>query len=186
MIILTVSERQVRKLCVLGDGAVGKTSLIRRFVINVFRDRYISSIGTKVSKKKVILTKYEKEITLLLWDIIGQKEFKNVLKKYYMGSAGIILVCDSSRPETFSSLQTWYDEITAIAGHIPFVVLINKSDLTAASPPDFSVVNDFVDKYNGEIFHTSAKTGQNVNKAFSKIGELIEDNMTMKKAIQWE
>ena len=91
-----------KKVCLLGDFAVGKTSLVRRFVLNIFEDRYLSTIGVKVSRKTVVTPGPGDliELTLMLWDLAGSEEFDQVRASYLRGASGAVLVCDLTRPET--------------------------------------------------------------------------------------
>src|SRR6266702_3278588 len=96
-----------KKVLLIGDASVGKTSLVRRFVIDKFDDRYIVTIGTKTSRKPMEF-KYEPQqlaitLTLNIWDIIGQKEMKKLHTLYFKGSEGVIVVCDMTRADTLAS-----------------------------------------------------------------------------------
>ena len=89
-----------KKICLLGDFAVGKTSLVQRFVYALFDDKYISTIGVKVSRKTVVLPREDEvvELTLMLWDLAGSEEFGRVRASYLRGAVGAVLVCDVTRP----------------------------------------------------------------------------------------
>ncbi|RLC60203.1 MAG: GTP-binding protein, partial [Chloroflexota bacterium] len=91
-----------KKVCLLGDLAVGKTSLVSRFVYNLFDDKYVSTIGVKVSRKTVIIPRAGDivELTMMLWNLAGNEEFDRVRASYLRGAAGAVLVCDLTRPET--------------------------------------------------------------------------------------
>jgi small GTP-binding protein len=117
----------MRKICLLGDGAVGKTSLIRRYVHDIFNDEYIMTIGTKVSKKNMDLD--GKELTLMIWDILGQKEHTNLHSAYYKGAAGAIVVCDFTNKNSMEHLTKWIDDFRAVAGNVPVVIAVNKQDI---------------------------------------------------------
>ncbi|MFW6038039.1 MAG: Rab family GTPase [Candidatus Saliniplasma sp.] len=114
-----------KKILLLGDGAVGKTSLVRRFVEQKFDDRYIATIGVNV-KKKVL---DDLDIKLLLWDIYGQKMNKNLYTSHYSGADGAIITYDLTRYKTFTNLDGWISDVFSVTGKIPFVVLGNKFDL---------------------------------------------------------
>ncbi len=160
-----------KKIVLLGDGAVGKTSLIKRFVLNRFDEKYITTIGTRVSKKTIVVGDYE--ITLLIWDILGQKGYERVQWASYRGADAAMLVVDLSRRETYNSIESyWIPELYKIAPGIPLLFLGNKRDL-----PNWEVREEdmkiLADKY-GTLYHlTSAKTGENVDMAFREIAALI-------------
>jgi len=160
----------------VGDASVGKTSLIRRFVVDVFDDKYIATIGTKVSKRDVEYKLPDKTIylTLMMWDILGQKDYKKIRIQGLSGSHGIILVGDISRPETIKSIEEfWLPEIWETLGTPPIVFVGNKSDLGVATLPQAKELERVAGKNEMPIIKCSAKTGENVDSVFRKIGELM-------------
>src|SRR5512137_1702597 len=112
----------LKKVVLIGDGAVGKTSLVARYVVNKFDDKYIATIGTKVSRKDVQVVKPDLIINLrmMIWDILGQKEYSKIRSASLSGAQGVILVGDLSRPETIQSLENfWLKEAQGVVGSIP-------------------------------------------------------------------
>jgi small GTP-binding protein len=170
-----------KKVCLLGDFAVGKTSLIRRFVLNVYDDRYLSTLGVKVSKKKIAVKNFKKkpllkiDLSMIIWDLVGQKGFQSLKTSAYKGTTGAFIVCDLSRPETIESMVWWVDSLYKVTDEIPLIFLANKVDLTDNSVPLKLVgkIEDIVEKYNGSFLATSAKTGQDVETAFESMGEKL-------------
>jgi small GTP-binding protein len=121
-----------RKILLLGDGAVGKTSLIRKFVTDQFDDKYIASIGTKVTKKVINfkLKDDELNLVLLIWDILGQSDFKGVIGASFYGASGAFLVADMTRRPTLENLKNvWLPRVEEVAKDLPIVFLGNKADL---------------------------------------------------------
>src|SRR5512136_294554 len=111
----------LKKVVLLGDGGVGKTSLIARYVVNKFDDKYIATIGTKVSRKDIQIVKPDLIINLriMIWDILGQKEYSKIRSASLSGAQGLILVGDLTRPDTIKSLKDfWLKEVNAIVGKI--------------------------------------------------------------------
>jgi small GTP-binding protein len=166
------------KICLFGDAGVGKTSLIRRYVLNAFDDKYILTIGTKVSRKDVVVVneREDKEhvVTFVIWDIMGQKGARQLLQeRFFTGTKAAIGVCDITKSESLSSLPDWADAVFDVTGKIPVVFFANKSDLadTAVIKPED--VREIADKYGAPYFYTSAKTGMNVEKGFQKLAELL-------------
>lgn len=162
-----------KKICVIGDAAVGKTSLIQRFVLDKFDDKYIATIGTKVSAKDVKIENESETVHLQLqiWDVLGQSDFSKVQKRAYMGSKGALLVMDITRKETLNSFDNWILFLQEVAGDIPIVVLANKFDLK----PEFGKdeIEMVIQYYNCPYHLTSAKTGENVEEAFHQLGKMM-------------
>jgi len=163
------SAKYIIKLCLLGDGAVGKTSLVRRFVFDVFDDKYLVSFGTKVSKKSMKIG--DADVDLLIWDILGQKSHESLHAAYYRGAAGAFAVCDFTRPDTMHSLRSWLGNFRATVGQRPVMILGNKSDLTKTY--SLSDLQAFGSSVGCEILETSAKTGLNVERAFLEMGKKL-------------
>lgn len=166
----------LKKVVMLGDGAVGKTSLTARYVVNKFDDKYIATIGTKVSKKDMQLTKPNLIINLrmMIWDILGQKEYSKIRTASLSGAQGVILVADLSRPETVKSLESfWMPEIEAAVGKVPTVILGNKSDLARKGSMSVADLEAIGQGAGCQTFLTSAKTGENVEAAFSTLAEMM-------------
>ncbi len=159
----------IKKICLLGDGGVGKTSLIGRYVLNCFSDDYIVSFGTKVSKK--VIDYDEVQLTLMIWDILGQKSQKALHGAYYNGANGVLLVCDNTRPETLLNLPEWKQDLEKVVGPVPIVPIINKTDLPSAlGTEDLAAVREAM---GADFLLTSAKTGTGVQEAFERLGRQI-------------
>jgi len=161
--------RYIIKLCLLGDGAVGKTSLVRRYVYDVFDDKYLMSFGTKVSKKSMDVD--GSEMDLMIWDILGQKTHESLHAAYYRGAAGALAVCDFTRPETMKNLKSWLGSFRSVVGEMPVILLGNKSDLERRFT--LKELESFGDSVGCPVLETSAKTGQNVELAFSEMGKKL-------------
>jgi small GTP-binding protein len=168
---------KVAKICLFGEASVGKTSLIRRYVLDIFDDKYLATIGAKVSKKKVTVPVKEEEnvdLTMMIWDIMGQKGFRKLLEEaYFAGASAAVGVCDITRRETLADLEEWIREIYGVTGKIPIIILANKVDLKGPNTLTEDDVRSIAIKYNAPYLFTSAKTGENVDNAFQKLSELI-------------
>lgn len=173
-----------RKLCLLGDAAVGKTSLIRRYVEDRFDDRYLVTLGTKVTMKEMYLKIPDNgqhlKITLMIWDILGQREPKRLHTTFYNGANGAFVVADITRKETIAALEGWILSLFNTVGRVPILLLVNKIDLLEQSAIEPEEIQDLARKYNTSYVLTSAKTGENVEKAFFKMSEVLVAKDTKK------
>ncbi len=165
------------KLCLAGASSVGKTSLIRRYVLNEFDDHYIPTVGTKVSKKQVSVPLKDEEpvmVNLMVWDIMGQMGFRELLQEqYFQGAQGILAVADTTRRETLEDLYIWIDQIDRIAGAVPIVLAVNKVDLPQEKHIPEAELRKFAHAFDCEIVRTSAKTGENVEEVFWRLARLV-------------
>jgi small GTP-binding protein len=160
-----------RKVLLIGDGAVGKTSLIRKFVMDKFDDKYITTIGTKITKKDLRYDFQDNEtvLTLMIWDILGQKGYKSIQASSYRGAEGAMIVCDLTRNETLANTSDyWIPELHKVANAIPLVFVGNKCDLVEQR----QTTEDEL-KAMAPSFVASAMTGENVEAIFTKLGELV-------------
>lgn len=164
----------IKKMCVLGDAAVGKTSLIRRFVMDRFDDKYIATIGTKTTAKAIQFAT-DKEILKLklqIWDILGQKGYAKLHHSSFRGTNGVFMVADITRRDTLASLDNyWIPKVQHLVGNIPFVILANKSDLIKKAEFTRENLMKYAYKFKVPFYLTSAKNGHNVNLAFHELGK---------------
>lgn len=159
------------KLIVIGPAAVGKTSLIRRYVDNKFSFNYKSTIGVDFLAKTVRL-KEDKIVKLAIWDVGGQEKFRFLRRNFYEGTHGAILVFDLSRANTFPKMKDWLiDMRSIIENKIPLIILGNKSDLLSevGEVIDREEPKRFAEKEESFYLETSAKTGNNVEQTFKEL-----------------
>jgi hypothetical protein len=169
------------KVCLLGDEGVGKTSLVRRFVLSEFDEAYLRTLGVTIHKRVVYVpvdgTTHAAVLTV--WDILGLPDFVDrYLDAYVSNAIGLLAVCDLTRPETLDGLGRWLDRVRAAVGDVPAVVLANKRDLRAHARLAEDDVLAFCELYGLPYEETSAKTGENVAAAFARIAE-----MAMRRAL---
>jgi small GTP-binding protein len=160
-----------RKVCMLGATAVGKTSLVRRFVESMFSDKYQATIGVKIDRKLVDLD--GSQVSLLLWDLQGEDELQKVRMSYLRGASGLIYVADGTRPETLDVARTIQQSARETIGDVPSILLLNKSDLA-----DRWVVDEAAAAGRGPdgvpVLRTSAKSGERVDEAFGQLVRAIQ------------
>lgn len=154
-----------KKICMVGAFAVGKTSLVRRFVESIFSDKYHTTIGVKISKKQVDLSGVQ--IQNMIWDIEGTDEFTEMKPSHLRGASGILLVVDGTRPKSLDSARELKHLVHETVGDIPILVLINKCDLKNEWKVQDGQLDGVIDPM--DVFHTSAKTGENVEEAFMQL-----------------
>ena len=164
-----------KKICLLGDFAVGKTSLVRRFVYNRFEDKYLSTIGVKVSSKMVAVAGPGQpiEVTMMIWDLAGNEEFNSVRSGYLRGTSGAILVCDLTRAETLPRLLTYVEELARVKSMVPIIIAANKADLINDAQLSQDEVNRFAASVNAPCYRTSAKIGDEVETLFRHLAWLM-------------
>ncbi|MDC0832081.1 GTP-binding protein [Geitlerinema sp. CS-897] len=167
-----------RKICMVGDFSVGKTSLIRRFVEEKFSDRYLSTVGVKISRKAVEVVPEDaaepKKIQLLIWDLEGHTKFKSIAPSYLQGAKGALIVADVTRGETIERIRDHIDLFLSVNPQGWTIVALNKSDL--ANADKLAHLRQTVEAKQYErvvsIYLTSAKTGDNVDLIFQEIATL--------------
>jgi small GTP-binding protein len=172
------------KICLVGESCVGKTSLIRKFVFDVFDDTYSSTIGTKVTKRQMAMKHPDNgdplDVYMLIWDLMGEQCFLEMLKvSYFFGARGLIAVCDTTRKETLFELERWIDGAQSVTKEIPMVILGNKCDLEKERQIELSEIQEFAKRYKDcQAFYSSVKTGHNVEHTFNTLTEMIIMNIS--------
>ena len=164
------------KVCIVGEFAVGKTSVCERYVNNQFSEKYLTTVGVKVDTKEIELDERDAHVKLVLWDVAGTDRFGDKEYAYLRGAAGFILVADGTRSLTIGTVQQLRDEILARHPNSPTVLMINKSDLTDLWEVSDERIKDLEAEF-GAVFVTSAKTGEQVEHAMTRLAEMIVDQV---------
>lgn len=169
------------KCVIIGDSAVGKTSLISCFVDHKFPSDYLPTIGTNLYIKELV--EDDIQIILTLWDIAGEKKWTLMRKLYYKGATGAFLVGDLTRPDTLTNLKEyWLKDLQKNCEDIPIVLLMNKNDLEKNINDD--MVNEIAESIKAiAVYYTSAKTGTNVDQAFNTLIKKMLSNALKKQNI---
>ncbi|MHA2365510.1 MAG: Rab family GTPase, partial [Candidatus Hodarchaeales archaeon] len=164
------------KVTVIGEGGVGKTSLIRRWCEGKFNRSYVATLGVDITDK--IINVDDKVFKMVMWDIAGQQLYQQYRMAFYKGTNGIIIVCDITRLESLEALPSWKKEVEKYVNReLPSVLLANKSDLMKSR----KILSDEVVKVGqilvippDRIFETSALSGHNVEIAFNSLARQVK------------
>lgn len=162
-----------KKICLLGAFAVGKTALVQKFVHSIFSEKYLTTLGVKIDKKQ--MTVQDQDVNLMIWDLAGEDEFMSVRMSYLRGAAGYFLVADGTRPETLETAKALKDKVEAEVGALPFILLVNKADLTDEWLLEQDSIDD-MQQQGWEVVVTSAKTGEHVETAFQSLAQYIVES----------
>ena len=150
----------------LGSFAVGKTSLVRRFVESMFSDTYLTTVGVKIDKKKLQID--GNEVQLMLWDIYGEDDFQKLRLSYLRGASGFLLVVDGTRRTTLDKALAIKEEADKAFGPVHAVIVLNKCDLAEQWEIDAEKENELAGR-GWSVVRTSAKTGQGVEEVFTTL-----------------
>ena len=161
-----------KKVCLLGDFSVGKTSLIRRFVEGRFDDKYLSTIGVKISRKQ--LARPTHQLNLLIWDLAGGDNHDNKLSGYLRGAAGAIIVCDLTRDTTAYAFARYTEQLRKFNPKAAIVMAANKIDLVEHRQISDAQLTEISQEIDATLLYTSAKTGLNIDQTFIALADRIE------------
>ena len=159
-----------KKICMVGSFAVGKTSLVARFVKGIFSDRYLTTVGVKIDQKDLEIE--GQQLRFMLWDLHGEDEFQRIRPTYLRGTAGALLVADGTRPDTLDVALRLGEEVQSVAGDVPLLLLLNKADLKGEWQISAAQEAELVES-GWQVLQTSAKTGAGVEESFRELGRLL-------------
>ena len=159
-------------MVVVGDPAVGKTSIIRRFADDKFEDDYKHTIGADFNVKVIEFPEEKKNAVLTVWDIGGHERFEIIRRYYYEGSHAGLIVFSLTDKESFNNVENWYNDLRTYLKDIPILVIANKADLEETAVIKDEEIDAKIKELNiDQYFKTSAKTGSNVEEAFSALAQ---------------
>ena len=173
----SVKKKIKIKVTVIGDGSVGKTSLIQKFTQGTFQTDYIKTIGAQLTKYKTEINGYR--IELIFWDIAGQDDFHFLRPSFYRASKAAIIVYSLEENDlgqrSFEHITKWYEDVKQFCGEIPVVLFANKVDLINVQSLDKKKIQNLVKEHNFLGYYiTSAKTGQGLDDAFDALSKEIK------------
>jgi len=169
----------VFKVVLLGDAAVGKTSLINQFVESSFNEDYKPTLGANIIRKDVSLDKLNLNVRLIIWDLAGQEKYRVVRSMYFQGCQGALLVYDVTRYSTFDSINSkWLRDFKKyVKKEGAYILIGNKSDLTDQRTVTQERGKKIAQKIKASHFiETSAKLGENIEEAFILLVNQILNN----------
>ena len=172
-------RRMKAKLALMGEGGVGKTSMIRRFVLNEYQDTYLHTVGTRVSKVELEVpygADIQVQMDLSIFDIMGQRGFKDLVREtYYHGSQALMAVADLTRKESLYALNEWIPSALEIAGEVPLYLVVNKKDLESRRAITDVEVRSLAEAFTAPHVYTSAQTGEFVEDVFNALAiEMVD------------
>ena len=172
------------KFIIIGDTGVGKSCLSLQYSENRFIYSHDITIGVEFNSKRIILSdenNKDKLIKIQIWDTAGQEQFISITRSYYRGSAGVLVVFDITRRDTFLNVENWFKEIDRNADNDCKILLIgNKSDLSENRQVSYEEANNLAKEYNISYVETSAKNYKNVEFIFNKLALQILKNIEKK------
>jgi small GTP-binding protein len=163
------------KIVLIGDISVGKTSILNRFFKNTFSNNYQSNINANFNSFSIFLDKFIK-VNLNIWDTCGEEKFKSITKQYYRDASAVLLVYDLTNENSLKSIENWLNEIKIVTNESEIFLVGNKNDEEKIFPinkENFNDVNNF--------YEVSAKTGNNIQKMFYNIIEILAEKSLKEK-----
>lgn len=158
------------KVIVVGNGQVGKTSMITRFAKGIFTNEYKKTIGVDFLEKKMFLNSIKEEVTFLLWDTAGQEEYDAITRTYYKGAGACILAFSTTDRASFDAIESWHQKVQDECGNIVMVLVQNKVDLIDDAVMEAREVELKAQKLRLKLYRTCVKDDLNVSEVFSHLG----------------
>ena len=169
------------KIITLGDSNAGKTSLIMKYIDNKFTGNFVTTMGFDIKNKQLTL-KDGTEAKLMVFDTAGQERFRSLAENYIKKANGVLLVYDISERVSFQNIENWIESIKENSNGIPTILIGNKSDLNDERVVSFEEGNQKAEEFGCPFYETSCKNGDNVNKCFIELAELVYEKIGKKSS----
>ena len=170
------------KILLLGDTAVGKTSILLKYTDGYFPEIYVSTIGVEYKSKKIIID--GNIINLQIWDTAGQERYKSITTSFLKGADGILFVYDITNKPSFVNLKRWIRDSEEATQNFQKVIIGNKKDNEIQRKVPHELLKKFCNDMNLKGFETSAKTGKNINESFEELIKMIVGGKTKDELTQ--
>ena len=176
MSTLEKSETFLFKYIIIGDSFVGKSKILLRYTNNTYNENFVITIGAEFGAKTINID--GQEIRIQIWDTAGMENFKSITRSYYKNSICALIVYDISNKDSFKNVLNWIEDCKVFSPKNILLVLIgNKCDLEEKREVDYETGKNFASLHNMIFFETSALNGKNVNEAFQKSIEIIDEKI---------
>ena len=173
------------KVLLIGNSDVGKSSLILRYVDQIWNDVFVPTIGVDFKVKSLEVDK--KLVKMQIWDTAGQERFRNVISSYFKGAHGILLIYDITAKDSFKELENWLGEVERNANSQVLKILIgNKCDLEDRREISKDEGEAFAMRNGMQFMETSAKLNTNVNEAFEALAKIMVESSNKRNVINFE
>lgn len=159
------------KVIVVGNGGVGKSSMIRRFCTGEYTDTYKKTIGVDFLEKEKYIDSCAQSVTFMVWDTAGQEEFDAVTKSYYRGAQGCVIAFSTVDRDSFTAVEKWKSKVEAEVGELPMVLVQNKVDLIEKAVSSSAEVEELAKRLRLKLYRTCVSENLNVDKVFEYLGE---------------
>lgn len=170
------------KVIVVGNGGVGKTSLIRRFATGEYEDSYKKTIGAAFCEKEQYVSSIDQTVKFMLWDTAGQEEFDAVTRRYYRGAGACVVAFSTTDRNSFEAIAKWIDKVTQECGEISMVLIQNKVDLLDQTVVETYEADALARQHNLKLFRTCVKEDVNVKEVFDHLAQSYFEQQQKNKA----
>lgn len=159
------------KVIVVGNGQVGKTSMVTRFATGVFTNNYKKTIGTDFMERTLYVKSKSENVKLMLWDTAGQEMFSQLTRQYYRGAGAVVFAFSTTDRESFLAIEKWKSKVAEECGDIPAVLVQNKIDLLSQAQVEASEVEDLARRMGIKLYRTCVKDNILVDDVFEYLAE---------------
>jgi Ras-related protein Rab-1A len=166
------------KILLVGDTSVGKTSILSKYIDDIFEENHISTIGVEYKVKSLCVN--ERKIKLCIWDSSGQDRFRSITQSFFRNADGILFIFDLTEKNTFEGVKQWLIDSESYDLNIKKILVGNKVDLIEKRKVEKEIIDNFVNRMQLKYYEMSAKDGTNVDNVFRELAEMILSGLSEK------